>query len=313
MNASAAWPENVEVGGSLIGEFGATTGDLYSDSSDLSVYEFYLLMNVELHERVDATVSFLYEEAGTPFGIDEAFMTLEGNEMWMFNLGKMYLPFGRFNSNMANDPFALTLAEINETALMATAQMEQMAVSVYGFNGSVRKNTNDTLDSYGVSFLIGHENMNLKLDYISNLGDADGYTDEDDVQVADLAGAFGISAHAAMDAITVDLEYLTAMDPIGSVNTSNGVNTYGEVESMALEIGMSMEEACNCTLSAALQSSDGAAGLLPETRFSIGYMRPIFEILTLNTELYFDSDYSVADGGSDESGTGLLVDIAAVF
>jgi len=98
VNAQAAWPENVNVSGDIIAELGVTTGDYQDNSSDLTLSEFYLLMEADLHENVSGTVSFLYEDGDTPFGVDEGFLTVQANDMWSFNLGKMYLPFGRFNT-----------------------------------------------------------------------------------------------------------------------------------------------------------------------------------------------------------------------
>ena len=316
VNAQAAWPENVNVSGDIIAELGVTTGDYQDNSSDLTLSEFYLLMEADLHENVSGTVSFLYEDGDTPFGVDEGFLTVQANDMWSFNLGKMYLPFGRFNTAMVNDTFALELAETNETAFVAMADLDMVDIAAYAFNGAVRDTDDDTLNSYGISFLIGSEAMNVKLDYISNLGDADAYTDLDDAEVAEVAGGYSVSAHAGMDVFTVDFEYLSALDPIGDLDQEDETtSTYGEVESIGIEFGMTVGNECECAVAVGFQSSDNAEGILPETRVSVGYMRPIFEVLTLNTEIYFDKDYDIS-GNADhngDSGTGLLIDIAASF
>ena len=304
-SVQAAWPDAVDFSGEVVFEGGWYSG--YGDNNstlDMTIYSFSLGLEAALNEKVSATIGFLYEEDATDFGFDEGYITLNVNDGLSVQLGQMYIPFGSFNSNMVNDPFALSLGEATETIAMANFNMGVATLSPYVFNGSIMETGDEeSIDSFGFRVTGGNDDMSVTFDYLSNLHDTDGFTDALGVttDVAEFVGGMSIAATAAIGSLDFGFEYLAALDE---------TSPNKEPSTLHFEVGMDSGNNCGCYFALAFQQSDDAEGMLPESRISLGYSRSLMEVLSLNTELYFDSDY---DTVTDDTATGFVVDIAAQF
>ena len=101
-------------------EVEATTGKDYEGTkeSDITLATVELGLDAEITDWVNGHILLLYEEDDTPLCVDEGFITLGNLEKFplYFAAGKMYVPFGAFETNMISDPLTLELGENNESS-----------------------------------------------------------------------------------------------------------------------------------------------------------------------------------------------------
>ena len=147
------------------------------NSSRLIVETVELEAEIEVNENVSANLLFLIEEGETePVDLDEATITIRNLARTGLSLtgGRLYIPFGSFESNMASDPLTLELAEMRESAIMLGLEKGGFSASVYTFNGDTTTDPeNDEVNHWGFSLALSKKRFKLGVDYISNLGDTD--------------------------------------------------------------------------------------------------------------------------------------------
>ena len=84
-----------------------------TDTSDIVVDEMDFGIEARVNKWAKADIIFIYEEDGTPLGIDEAFLTLGNTDespLYMAE-GQMYVPVGNFERNMLSDHLTVDMAE----------------------------------------------------------------------------------------------------------------------------------------------------------------------------------------------------------
>ncbi len=83
------------------------------DSSDLTVPTVALGIHNQLNDKLEGNVLFLYEqgENNDNIALDEATLTFKPRAGLDVTAGRMYVPFGKFDSHMVSDPLTLELAE----------------------------------------------------------------------------------------------------------------------------------------------------------------------------------------------------------
>lgn len=86
------------------------------DASDLTLATAQLGFEGRVNEQVGGNIILLYEEGGE-LEIDEAAIRLEQGR-GSLRAGRLYLPFGAFNSHFISDPLTLELGETRQTALV---------------------------------------------------------------------------------------------------------------------------------------------------------------------------------------------------
>ena len=109
-------------------------------------------------------------------------------------------------------------------------------------------------------------------------------------------------------------EYVGAMDQFDASEISfNGVGA--EPSAMNLEFAMNVPMGGReATVAVAYQATDESIDLgLPETRTMIAFSTEVYESTSLGIEYFRDSDYSIADGGSDETSDTFTVQLATEF
>jgi len=187
-----------------------------SDSSDVVVATVELAAEARINEWTGAEVVYLFEEDDTePGEIDQAILTLGNPEAspLLFAAGRMYVPFGGFESGMLSDPMTLELGETRESALRLGLASNGLYGSAFLFNGdSQEAGDDDKVEHCGASLGFAGEGFDVGVGYISSLADSDG----DWSAVPDLEAmqekVAGITAHAVVNAgaFTVIGEYLGA-------------------------------------------------------------------------------------------------------
>lgn len=85
------------------------------------------------HAQVEWQVQFLYEENDTPLEVDVAAIAIQLTDSIRVDVGRMYLPFGDFDTWQIADPFTLALAETRENGAVLVYSAGDVSASVYTY------------------------------------------------------------------------------------------------------------------------------------------------------------------------------------
>ncbi|MFP4453368.1 MAG: LbtU family siderophore porin [Desulfobacterales bacterium] len=306
-SAGSAWMDRLFFSGVLEAEAGYENIDYNDpakedeDTSDVALATMELGVDAAVNDYVSGHFLLLWEEGNTGnngVDMDEGFITLTGGANWpaYVNVGKMYVPFGNFETHMISDPLTLELGETRESAIQAGLEMNGFYGSVYLFNGDVDEFDKDShIDNYGANagFVMESEKFSLDIgaSYINNITDADSWEGDSDDKIDDYVG--GLGAHAIMNTgpFVFIAEYITALDETELVDNRNGsaLDTMEEISAWNAEFGYSFALAGKpATAAVAYQGSDDGGDFLPETRFlgSIGV--EVYDATTLALEYFHD-------------------------
>lgn len=281
------------------------------DGSDAVLATMEFGVDGVINDYISGHALFLWEEDDTePIDLDEGFITLTGGESCPAYLavGKMYVPFGNFASNMVSDPLTLELGETRESAVQVGIEMNGFYGSVYLFNGDMDEAGEDShLDNFGASAGFAMENDDFSLDtgvsYINNILDSDGLGDyaaelmaESGTELDEDTAGLGVHAIVTTGPVLFIGEYITALDEPEFVSDTAGAGFTGEeIAAWNAEIGYFFEIAgkpANAGL--AYQGTGKAGDFLPETRMMGTIGCEIFEATNLALE-YFHDEYENDD------------------
>ncbi len=192
------------------------------ESSDLKLSTFELGVDVDAIKYVHAHALLLWEEDDTePIDLDEGIITLGAEEDFPYYLsaGKLYVPFGVFESHFISDPLILELGETRETAVMLGYEDELVSASLGAFKGDVKKagkdsHINNLVASLGINPI---ESLSLGLSWISDIADSDGLTDlipeneDGDREVDEFVGGISGIILIELEPLAISGEYLGAL------------------------------------------------------------------------------------------------------
>ena len=250
-------------------------------------------------------VLVLYEEGGDgKVLIDEGYITLGNTEQFPLYLtaGRLYVPFGKFETNMISDPLTLEIAETRETALQVGFAARGIHGSVFAFNGDTNEGGGDSrIEQFGANlgYLLEQEKFSLDIgvSYMNSMGDSDGLSEmleEENLLDADYVDGLGVYAIATIGPVSLIGEYITALDDFdGSDSQPMAFN---------FETGYSFVLAGKeSSFGVAYQGTDDLAGMLPESRILTTLSMTIFPATTFSIEYAHDEDYDENEGGTGES------------
>ncbi|MFC1749492.1 LbtU family siderophore porin [Pseudomonadota bacterium] len=324
LTASAA---DIEVSGAI--EVEASFGDSYAgtDSSDITLATVELGFDSQINDRVSAHLLMLHEDDDTePMEVDEGIISIDMGNGWAINAGRMYVPFGAYETNLVSDPLTLEIGETREAAVQLAFEKNNFYGSVYAFNGDTIETStatagDDTIEHTGgsIGYLWETDSFSLDigLDYISSIGDSDAISaalpDANTDSVPDSLSSYvgGTVFHwiYSNDEINFIVEYLQS-DTFQSTELAfKGLGAQPSALNVEFAYGFDWG-----TAAVALQSTDEALALgLPETRAIIGASIDIDEQTTLGVEYLSDEDYSTADGGTGKDASTITVQLAVAF
>lgn len=281
------------------------------DTSDAALATMELGVDAMINDHVSGRLLFLWEQDDTePVDLDEGYITItSGNAFPLhFNAGRMYVPFGNFESNMVSDPLTLELAETRESAIRVGADLNGFYGSVYLFNGDIDEADEDShLDNFGANAGYALQTDDFALDiglgYVNNMLDSDGWGDdiEDTMKKKNFAldeYVAGLASHAIVSSgpIMFVAEYVTALDDPEFIPAAGGDGFRKEkVSAWNTELGYFFDLAgkpANAGIS--FQGSNNAGDFLPETRLMATVGVEIFEATNLALE-YFHDEYEHND------------------
>lgn len=201
--------------------FAAESGGV--SESDLTLATLELTVDADIVEGVSGHLGLLWEEDDTEDNIlDEGFLTFGATDSIPFYLtaGKMYLPFGNFESVFISDPLTLELAEIRESAALVGFANDWVDVNAGAFNGDFQDDTDDdTIDDAFASIACAPcEDLVFGACWLSDLLDTDGFETFADalagVGMYEACHAAGVYVNAQIGPVTVNAEVVGAVEKI---------------------------------------------------------------------------------------------------
>lgn len=270
------------------------------DSSDLVLATVELGIDVDFIKHVSGQVLLLWEEDDTePLDVDEAFIRLDGEDVLPLYLqaGKIYVPFGNFESHFISDPNTLELGETRESAAVVGYANDLFDLSFGVFNGDIdEEGKDDHIDSFVASavFTLPEEAvpglaLATGLSWISNIADSDVLTEtiEDAAEEAavdvfidnkvDGLAAFLIAT--LNERWTLIAEYVGALDEFDDADPGLGGL---EPKTWNFELGCAVTDAL--TVAAKYEGGDDLGDLLPDEQYGIVASYGLFKYTTLSLE-----------------------------
>lgn len=197
-------------------EFGLATVELGVDS--------------ELSDNVEAHLLLLYEEDENDdnIAIDEGTITLKeicGTPL-AITVGRLYVPFGEFNSHFLSDPFSSEMVETGKTALQIDFEHEILAASLALFKSGVVaadeegnhiNNIAARISSTTPEGALGEGiSLSAGASLVKNLADMDGIgdvigVDLDADELSDIPLGVGVFTSIGLSGAFLECEFITAM------------------------------------------------------------------------------------------------------
>lgn len=298
----AKWADKITLSGVIEAEAGYENYDYDDpgvddeDSSDITLATVELGVDVDIVKHVKGHVLFLWEEDDTEeVVVDEGFITLDGEDVvpLYLNVGKLYVPFGNFESHFISDPLTLELGETRESALTVGCVNEWMDFSVSAFNGDIDETGEDNhIESYvaSASFSVPQElisNFGIAggVSYISNIGDSDSLQDEidSDAGIREYVDGFNVFLSVSyMDKLFLECEYLGALDEFEAGELSfDGGNKF-QPKTWNFELAYAATD--RVELAVKYEGGDDLGDFLPEDQYGAVVTYGLFE----NTSLAFE-------------------------
>lgn len=305
------WFDKIEFSGAVEAEANYTSSD-DGDSSDIDLTTIELGVDVALTKKFSGFLLAKWEDdEGTVF-IDEGGIVLgnvEENGLAL-TVGKLYVPFGVFESNFISDPLTLELGETREGAAVVDFAAQGLYGAAYLFNSELNKTgSDDKVDAYGAKFGYALESESLSFDvsagYISNITSSSGFVDGlgDGAEIADQSAGATFAAIVNVADFTFVGEYMAVLDNDYSTTNSS------EPTALQLEIsyGFDLVEHAS-SVAATYQETDEASDLgLAETRYGVAFAYEVVDGLGVTVEYMRNESYD------DEEEDSLTCQLALEF
>ena len=260
------------------------------ESSDFNLATAELGVDVGVTDDIKGHLLFLYED-DEDVVVDEAIVhfraegVCEPGEVcrkpfpWYASVGKLYIPFGYFESHFVSDPVTLELGETRETALIAGLAMDWLNVAAGAYNGDVEE-TNESdnhIDNFVATArltlppdLIEGLDLTAGVSYVNNIADSDGLEGDDAVggafgSVDDYVPGFSVFASASMmDRFFLEAEYLGATEDFEDGELAFGT---GKRKPTAWNLEFAFAATEDITLGVKYEGSDDLGSFLPEEQY----------------------------------------------
>ncbi len=227
-NGAVLLNEYLEIHGVIEAEGYYFDQDGEEAASDLVVATAELSFEATLNDALAGHLILLFEEgdAEAPDGedtkeVDEAVISLTcpkplAGQTPMLHVGRMYLPFGMYNSAMISDPLTLELGESQNTALLFALEGDLWNFSLGLFNGEVdvvgdKSHVDDFVAAFEVAPV---EGLAIGASYISDLAESGSELVDltNPEPYADAVAGISGFLSAQYSAFGLEFEYLAAQD-----------------------------------------------------------------------------------------------------
>lgn len=279
------------------------------DESDLTLATVELGAGWQFTDWLRGDLVFLYEEDDTePMDVDQAILTFGNTDVFplFMQLGKMYVPFGNFDSFFISDPIVLELGETLESGALVGFEKGGFSASLSAFNGNLSTDGEDQVDNlvFAASYGIESDDASLTVGgaWIRNIMESDGLTgvlEEHFFTAAtdttgDDTGGFNAWATATLGPATLIAEYVTALEEFDVNGAEQGLKP----SSLNLEFGVALSDRLD--VAAKYETSDDVADWFAKTRCGVvcGYLLSETEVCSTALALeYMREDFG--DGAED--------------
>ena len=313
--------KGIELGGTI--EVEATYERFSSDengteeSSDLTLASAELSVNVGITDQIKGYILFDYEEEDdNNVTVDEAIIHIRAEEVcvpdescgspWYASAGRLYVPFGYFESHFINDPVTLELGETRESAVVAGLANNWINVSGGVFNGDVdeRGEDDDHIDNFVASArltvpegTIPEVELMAGASYINNIAESDELQDAiPGNEIADYVDGLSLFLHLViMDEFFVEAEYVAAMDDFDEHDLDLESGEHFEPRAWNIELAYTVLE--DLQIAVRYEGSDNALDFLPEWRCGGVINYNLFE----NTLLALEYLYGEFENNDEET------------
>ncbi|MEE9614737.1 MAG: LbtU family siderophore porin [Thermodesulfobacteriota bacterium] len=294
--------DKIAIGGLLEVEAFFEDIDDEGDTSDIVLATMELAIDVEINEFVSGHILFLWEEDGTePVDLDEGYITIASPYGLSLTAGKMYVPFGMFNSHFISDPQTLELGETRESAVLLTYATGPFEISAGAFNGDADEisDSDNEVEDFVVSVVVTpKEGITFGASYISNIADSDiGLAPvlRDDVE--------GMAAFLSLEMgpFMFEAEYVGATESFEDLDLDgDGDNDGDKPETYNFEVAY----AVNDRLEIAVRYEENDEFFdFPEEQYGVAISYSLFEDVTLAFE-FLHGEFE--DGRDRDAGTAQL-------
>lgn len=273
------------------------------DSSDLTLATVELGIDADFVKHVSGHVLLLWEEdeEDDHLIVDEGFIRLDGENVLPLYLqaGKMYVPFGNFDSFFISDPLTLELGETRESAALFGYANDMIDLSIGVFNGDIDDGGDSHLEDLVASAVYtmpegAVEGLELAagISWISNIADSDALgdmvNDSLDSEIDDKVGGFGAFVTATLnERWTLIAEYVGALDDFevgelkGEDDEFDTAERY-QPKTWNVELGCAVTDALEVAVK--YEGGDDLGGLLPDSQYGIVAAYGLLENTTLAVE-----------------------------
>ncbi|GAB6083315.1 hypothetical protein JCM30471_22290 [Desulfuromonas carbonis] len=197
-----------------------TKEDGGDDRSDLTLSTLQFSTEVFVNEQIGGHVILLYEEepGEDALRVDEAVIGLHCPKSFLgqtpaFYGGRLYLPFGRFNSAMVSDPLTLELGESSDSAAVFALEGALLNLSLGVFNGGTdAAGAKDHIDSLVAALEVTPlENLAFGVSWISDLAESDNQLVADPMLYSDSVPGAAAYVSATSGPLGLNAEILGAL------------------------------------------------------------------------------------------------------
>jgi hypothetical protein len=309
-----AWPDRIELSGLIEVEASFEAIDHVDPavdderSSDIVLATLELGVDADISKHVKGHILFLFEEDDTePIEVDEGIISVDGEDVLplYLNAGRMYVPFGRFESHFISDPLTLELGETRESAVLGGFVNDWVELSLGTFNGDTDETGEDNrIQSYVASCVFAFPEeivaglaLSAGASYITNIADSDGLQEVGTgVSAATIKGHVGglsafISA-SLKDKLFFDIEYLGATEGFQAGELSFDGGKAFEPNTWNLELAYAVTEELEVAVK--YEGGDDLGDFLPNKQYGAAVIYGLFENTSLAVE-YLHGEYENND------------------
>lgn len=207
------------------------------EESDLNLATAELSIEVIPNDYVGGHLTLLYEEEEgeeDDIDVDEAVISLSSpgqlfGQTPSLHVGRMYVPFGMFNSYMISDPLTLELGETRDTAALFALEGDVWVLKAGFFNGETdASGDSNHIDNWVASLeFTPVDNLAFGVSYINDLAESDNELVQDEtLYSSNVAGASAfLSVHCGQ--FGFEAEYLAALEGFDSALVGIGADLTG--------------------------------------------------------------------------------------
>jgi len=288
------------------------------DSSDITLSTVELGVDVEVAKHVKGHILFLWEEDDTEDVIvDEGIIIIDGADVipLYLEVGKMYIPFGNFESHFISDPITLDLGETRESALRVGYINNRVDLSMGTFNGDIQEtdDEDDNIDGFFISAVLSMPedtisgiNLTAGISFISNIADSDGLSEEIVTTVEDyVSGLCAFLNVTYNDKFFLSLEHLGATDDFeaGELSFDGGA----DYQPSAWNFEFAYAATDRLELALKVEGGDDLGDFQVEKQYGVAALYSLFENTSLAGE-YLQGEYD-----NDDERESLTAQVAIEF